>query len=101
LLEENLNVSFVFGAGGIRLLTPSSVMLLRNAYSGGGIPSSTSGRLAALGVVALLLVGVALLVYVIGGTRYAYLHVAYIPILFGGLLFGTVGSVATAVAAPS
>jgi diguanylate cyclase len=53
----------------------------------------------AAALIAALLCGTGVLVYTTGGTRYAYLHVGYIPILFGALFFGIPGAVITAVAA--
>ena len=53
----------------------------------------------AVALIAAMLCGTGALVYATGGTRYAYLHVAYIPIVFGALLFGIPGALVTAVAA--
>jgi diguanylate cyclase len=53
----------------------------------------------AMGVIAAMVCGTGALVYTTGGTSYAYLHVAYIPIVFGALFFGIPGAVLTAVAA--
>ena len=56
-------------------------------------------RAIAIVTVLALLAGTGAVVYTTGGTRYAYLHVAYIPIIFGAVFFGLRGSVLTAVAA--
>lgn len=43
--------------------------------------------------------GVTLLVYETGGTRYAWLHLMYLPIILAAAAFGTYGGVAAALAA--
>ncbi|MCC5859906.1 MAG: GGDEF domain-containing protein [Ectothiorhodospiraceae bacterium] len=52
----------------------------------------------ALGIAVLLGV-VALIVYLSGGTKTAYIHLAYIPILFAAAQFGIVGGVLVAIIA--
>ena len=53
---------------------------------------------AALAVVALLLVAVGV-VFLSGGTRYAYVHVTYIPIIAAAFFFGLRGGLAAGMAA--
>jgi EAL domain-containing protein (putative c-di-GMP-specific phosphodiesterase class I) len=52
----------------------------------------------AIGLLLAMILGTGALVYFTGGTRYAYLHAAYIPILVAAFFFGPVGSILTAVA---
>src|SRR3954468_21847257 len=47
---------------------------------------------------ALLIVGIAWLVYATGGVRFAYLHLMYVPIVLSGLAFGVAGGLIAAVA---
>ena len=56
-------------------------------------------RAIAFLAIAALLAATGAIVYATGGTRYAYLHLAYIPIIFGAVFFGMRGSIATAIAA--
>lgn len=56
----------------------------------------TAGEQIALGgLVGILTVSAVYLVYATGGTMYAYLHVAYIPVAMAALVFGVWGGVAT------
>jgi diguanylate cyclase (GGDEF)-like protein len=48
---------------------------------------------------ALLIVGIAWLVYATGGVRFAYLHLMYVPVVVSGLAFGVQGGVLAGVAA--
>ncbi|MBO6720053.1 MAG: EAL domain-containing protein [Rhizobiaceae bacterium] len=52
-----------------------------------------SQRLSAAAVVVLLLIVSAATVYVTGGTRFAYPHMAYIPIVVAAFLFGLPGGI--------
>src|SRR5690606_14497182 len=45
----------------------------------------------------LLTGATALLVYATGGVRFAYLHLMYVPVALGALVFGTWGGIATGV----
>ncbi len=47
-------------------------------------------------VVVLLEFGIATIVYVTGGTKYVYLQFMYLPVMLGGLLFGSIGGVIVA-----
>jgi EAL domain-containing protein (putative c-di-GMP-specific phosphodiesterase class I)/GGDEF domain-containing protein len=53
-------------------------------------------RVAAAGLVLGLLIGTAVVVYVSGGTRFAYVHVSYIAIIAGAAFFSLPGGLATA-----
>jgi hypothetical protein len=48
-------------------------------------------------IVALLALGVAVLVYVTGGTKYVYVQFMYVPIILGGILFRIRGGLGMAV----
>lgn len=50
-------------------------------------------RVASLALVSGLILLVALLVYMTGGTRNAYLHLMYVPLFIAGAWFGVVGGV--------
>lgn len=68
-----------------RLATPS-IFALGNA-------ASWSSRLAGVSIVLGLLVVTALLVYASGGTRFAYAHATYVPIVAGAYFFRFPGGV--------
>ena len=56
-------------------------------------------RMAAIAGVLALLAVVAAIVYSTGGTHTAYLHLAYLPILFAASVFGVIGGLAAALVA--
>ncbi|WP_265519121.1 putative bifunctional diguanylate cyclase/phosphodiesterase [Nitratireductor luteus] len=64
-----------------------------------GIPKAASWtwRIAAAALVGVLSIGAAAVVYVTGGTSFAYSHVAYVAIIAGAAAFGLPGGVVTAV----
>jgi EAL domain-containing protein (putative c-di-GMP-specific phosphodiesterase class I)/GGDEF domain-containing protein len=64
-----------------------------------GLSRGSLRRGAVVAAVFVLLLGTAWLVYMTGGTRYAVLHLAYIPIIVAGSLLGPWGGLAAGVTA--
>lgn len=54
---------------------------------------STRYRLVLSGIIILMLVAAYVFVYFTGGTRNGYLHVMYIPVILGGILYGWKGGI--------
>jgi diguanylate cyclase (GGDEF)-like protein len=71
------------------------VKLLRRAGTA-FVSMSRPAKLTSAGVLAILILGTALLVYETGGIRFSYLHAMYVWIVLGGIAFGVPGGVLAA-----
>jgi len=76
-----------------------SIASLQRLQPPGWLESAERRRgLAVLGIVVLLLIAAAL-VYLTGGTRYAYLHAIYLPIILAAVVFKMPGGILAGIAA--